>query len=107
MRNGPLASYTISQVINSRQSRFGLPHWTMHDLRRTALTQMGRLGVSPFIRGHVANHRTTTRAGVTSEVDDQYDYEREQREALELWAKRIAGRIVGGAEVVPMARPGR
>ena len=45
--------------------RFGIAPWSAHDLRRTALTGMARLGVAPIVLGHVANHRTTTRAGVT------------------------------------------
>ena len=44
--------------------------------------------------GHVANHRTTTRAGVTLAVYSQYTYDKEKREALDLWAGRIAA-IVG------------
>jgi integrase len=39
--------------------------WTAHDLRRTALTGMAELGVAPIVLGHVANHRTTTKAGMT------------------------------------------
>ena len=37
--------------------------WTIHDLRRTAATEMGRLGVSRFIIGKVLNHayRSVTR----------------------------------------------
>jgi|SRR5215470_656102 len=99
---GSLPSYTVGKVIKDRRAQFGLAHWTSHDLRRTALTQMGRLGVSPFIRGHVANHRTTTKAGMTLGVYDQYDYEKEKREALDLWAGRLSGIITGAAEVTPL-----
>jgi hypothetical protein len=65
---------------------------------------MARLGVAPIVLGHVANHRTTTRAGVTLAVYSQYAYDREKREALDLWAARLAA-IVGdqaAAEVVPL-----
>jgi integrase len=88
--------------------RFGIAPWSAHDLRRTALTGMARLGVAPIVLGHVANHRSTTRAGVTLAVYSQYTYDREKREALELWADRltaIVGR--GAAAVVPMRRKGR
>jgi len=76
--------------------------WTAHDLRRTALTGMAKLGVAPIVLGHVANHRTTTKAGVTLGIYVQHAYEREKREALELWADRLQGIISGGAEVVSM-----
>lgn len=85
-------------------NQFDLPQWSAHDLRRTALTKMAELGVAPIVLGHVANHRTTTKAGITLGVYVQHQYEREKREALELWANRLEGIVPGGAEVVPMER---
>ena len=79
--------------------------WTAHDLRRMALTKMAELGVAPIVLGHIANHRTTTKVGITLGVYVQHQYEREKREALELWADRLQGIISGGAaEVVAMKR---
>ncbi|HVI65223.1 MAG TPA: tyrosine-type recombinase/integrase [Bradyrhizobium sp.] len=83
-----------------RENQFGLPRWTTHDLRRTALTKMAELGVAPIVLGHVANHRTTTKAGITLGVYVQHAYEKEKREALELWANRLQGIISGAGEVV-------
>jgi integrase len=87
-----------------RQHQLGFPRWTAHDLRRTVLTKMAELGVAPIILGHVANHRTTTKAGITLGVYVHHAYEREKREALELWANRLEGIISGGAEVMAMTR---
>ena len=70
--------------------------------RRTALTKMAELGVAPIVLGHVANHRTTTKAGMTLSVYVHHAYEQEKREALELWADRLRGIVAGGAEVVAM-----
>ena len=84
------------------KGRVGLAPFTAHDLRRTALTGMARLGVAPIVIGHVANHRTTTKAGMTLAVYVQHQYEKEKREALELWGDRLAGIVSGGAEVVTM-----
>jgi integrase len=83
--------------------RFGMAPWSAHDLRRTALTGMARLGVVPIVLGHVANHRTTTRAGVTMSVYSQYTYDKERRAALDLWADRL-GAILGGkgATITPI-----
>jgi hypothetical protein len=79
-----------------------MAHWTGHDLRRTALTKMAELGIAPIVLGHVANHRTTTKAGITLGVYIHHAYEREKREALDLWADRLVGIVKGGAEVVAM-----
>jgi integrase len=88
--------------------RFGIAKWTAHDLRRTALTAMARLGVSPTVLGFVANHRTVTRGGITMGVYVHYSYEREKRAALDLWADRLAAIIDGrGADVVPMTARAR
>jgi integrase len=83
--------------------RFEIASWSAHDLRRTALTGMARLGVTPIVLGHVANHRTTTRAGVTLAVYQQYAYDKEKRAALDLWADRLVAIIAGkSANVVAL-----
>jgi integrase len=97
-------SLAVSRIIHRIQDRFGIPHWTVHDLRRTALTGMAKLGVAPIVLGHIANHRTTTKAGMTLSVYVHHAYEKEKREALELWADRLQGIIAGGAEVVQLGR---
>jgi hypothetical protein len=56
---------------------------------------MARLGVAPIVLGHVANHRTTTRAGVTLAVYSQYTYGEEKRAALNLWAERLQAIVAG------------
>jgi len=96
----PLPSIKVSVAIAKKHGQFGIPHFTAHDLRRSALTGMAKLGVAPIVLGHVANHRTTTKAGITLGVYVQHAYEREKREALELWANRLQGIISGAADVV-------
>ncbi|PBB79067.1 hypothetical protein CK218_22215 [Mesorhizobium sp. WSM3879] len=83
----------------------GIAPWTPHDLRRSAATGMAKLGVSPFIVAHVLGHVSVTKATVTGKHYDHYDYAKEKREALELWADRLSGIIEGrGDVVVPMMR---
>jgi len=79
--------------------------WSAHDLRRTALTEMAGLGVAPIVLGHVANHRTTTRAGVTLGVYSQYTYDKEKREALDLWAERLRAIVSGSKAKIISMRP--
>jgi integrase len=78
-----------------------LPHWTLHDLRRTARTLMARAGVRPDISERVLGHVIQ---GVAA-VYDRHDYEAEKRDALEKLAGLVE-RIVNPppANVVPMRR---
>jgi integrase len=59
--------------------------WTIHDLRRTCATNLGRLGVSRFIIGRVLNHSDRSITGVY----DRHMYMREKRAALEVWAEHL------------------
>jgi integrase len=79
----------------------GVPSWTPHDLRRTAATMMEEIGISPFIVGHVLNHVSVTKATVTSKVYARYDYMHEKRQALDMWADRLAGIFEGKGNIVP------
>ncbi|HET7448066.1 MAG TPA: site-specific integrase, partial [Methyloceanibacter sp.] len=86
-----MSGQAVATIIGHAQERFEIEHWTAHDLRRTVVTQMARLGVAPIVLGHVINHRSVTKAGVTLSVYSHYGYEREKREALELWAAHLEG----------------
>jgi integrase len=100
---GSLASMAVAKTIgraHATDGRFGMAPWTAHDLRRTAVSGMGKLGIPPIVRGHIINHRSVTKAGVTLGVYDQYDYSREKREALEQWAAYLA-RIVNSNAAGP------
>jgi integrase len=101
---GSLSPVAVARTIlrANDSNRFGIASWSAHDLRRTALTGMARLGVAPIILGHVANHRTTTRAGVTLSVYSHYAYDKEKRAALDLWADRLEA-IIGGTRAAKIA----
>jgi integrase len=99
--NGPLSPLVVAKTIQRAQKpgggrphgRFGIPGWTAHDLRRTALTNFASLGIAPVVAGAVANHVSVTKATITLAVYTQYSYEKEKREALDLWAGRLASII--------------
>lgn len=73
-----------------------LPHWRVHDIRRTVSTNLARMGVDPFIRRRVLNHALE---GVDA-VYDRFDYVEPKAEALEAWAAMLR-RIVSGQSVPP------
>src|SRR5262249_4652683 len=70
-----------------------LPHWRIHDLRRTAVTRMAELGVQPHIIEAVINHASGHKAGVPGSYNRAV-YDVEKRAALERWAQHVLA-IVG------------
>ena len=56
-----------------------------HDLRRTARSNMAKLGISPTIAGKVLNHTVSGISGVY----DRHDYLTEKTEALDKWADEL------------------
>ncbi len=73
-----------------------LPHWVVHDLRRTVSTNLARLKVFPDIRRRVLNHAPEG----LDRIYDQFDYLDEKREALTIWASSLL-HIVGQSPQPP------
>jgi integrase len=82
----------------------GIPHWRLHDLRRTTATGMAEIGIAPHIVEAVLNHVSGAKAGVAGSYN-RAAYGAEKRIALERWADHIAGLISGrGAKVISLLR---
>jgi integrase len=60
-----------------------------HDLRRTASTHLARLGIRDEVREAVLNHRKRGLRGVYN----LYEYDREKREALDLWTNAVISAV--------------
>ena len=65
-----------------------VPHWTLHDLRRTMATGLQRLGVRLEVTEAVLNHVSGSRSGIVG-VYQRHDYFAEKRSALEAWCKEV------------------
>jgi integrase len=65
-----------------------LPHWTIHDLRRTAATRMADLGEAPHVIEAVLNHVSGQRAGVAG-IYNRALYKAEKAQALSKWASHV------------------
>ena len=65
-----------------------LPHWTIHDLRRTCATGLAELGVLPHVIECVLNHLSGFRSGVAA-IYNRNNYLREMREALAKWGEHV------------------
>ncbi len=67
--------------------------WTVHDLRRTAVTGMAELGVAPHVIEAVVNHLSGHRGGVAG-IYNRAHYAVEKRAALQSWADTIEGIVM-------------
>ena len=70
-----------------------LPAWTLHDLRRSAATGMGEIGVQPHIIEAVLNHVSGVRRGVAG-IYNRAVY---AADALDRWAAHVQALVAGTA----------
>ena len=92
--------------LDERIAAAGKPivNWTPHDLRRTVATRMAELGVQPHIIEAVLNHVSGHKGGVAG-IYNRATYDKEKREALNLWAEHFMATVEGrAATVVPLKR---
>jgi integrase len=82
-----------------------MPHWTLHDLRRSAASGMAGLGIAPHVVEAVLNHKGGSIKGVAA-VYNRYSYSAEKRAALEAWGRRLDALVTGApaGNVVELAR---
>jgi integrase len=62
--------------------------WTLHDLRRTAVTGMAELGIAPHVIEAAVNHTGAAKLGVAG-VYNRASYGEEKRTALQQWADHV------------------
>lgn len=103
----PISGYSKAKVrldtaVAAARQEGGLPAlapWTIHDLRRTVGTGLGKLGILRFIIARVLNHADRTVTGIY----DRYEYLEEKRRALEAWGSHLGSLIAPPAgNVVPI-----
>lgn len=78
--------------------KHGMAHFTLHDLRRTARTQLAALGVRREVAERCLGHRLRGVEGTY----DRHDYFKERRVALEQWATLIGQAESGERKIVPL-----
>jgi integrase len=81
-----------------------IPHWTFHDLRRSAASGMAEIGIAPHVVEAALNHKSGTIKGVAS-VYNRYSYLSEKRAAFDAWARKVNAIVSGvaAANVVELA----
>ncbi len=87
-------------TLNVAMSRVkhGLPHFTLHDLRRTARTQLAALGIRSEVAERCLGHKLRGIEGTYN----RHDYFDERRVVLEQWTKLITQAEHGQRKVVPI-----
>ena len=75
-----------------------LAPWTLHDIRRTFITQLGENGFAkPEVKEMLVNHQSGHKRGVAG-VYDKAKYLPERRQALELWNAHMAKLVESGTK---------
>ena len=67
----------------------GVKNWRLHDLRRTCVSGMARLGIPPHVADKILNHQSGTISGVAA-VYQRHDFLDERNDALERWGAHVA-----------------
>ena len=67
----------------------GVAGWRLHDLRRTIVSGMARLGIPPHVADKILNHQAGTISGVAA-VYQRHDFLAERKEALDRWGTDVA-----------------
>lgn len=84
--DGAINPNALSRATTRIRATLSIPHWTEHDLRRTAASHMASAGTQRLVIARILNH---TDSSVTA-VYDRHSYDAEKRVALARWAKELA-----------------
>ena len=89
--NAPVGGTSIDHALHRALSTIGLTNVIPHDLRRTAASHMTGSGIPRLTVSKILNH---AEPGVTA-VYDRHSYDREKRQALDAWGRRLEEIIAG------------
>lgn len=83
-----------------------VPHWTLHDLRRTCATNLAALGVPVHVTEKLLNHVSGTTSGIVA-VYQRHTYLDEMRAAIEAWESHLRALTQGkaGTPLLPLGKP--
>lgn len=90
-RHGHVSPDTLNAALGKlfKEEKLEMPHFTVHDLRRTFRTMLGQLGVP----GHVAERCMNHRLPAMERTYNKHDYLDERRLALGKVASTVSGFI--------------
>jgi integrase len=103
-----LAKHRIDAAMKKAAGK-AIPHWVIHDVRRSVATGMAEIGIQPHIIEAVLNHVSGHKAGVAG-VYNRARYAVEKATALQRWAAHVESIVSAGhakANVVSIRKPAR
>jgi integrase len=105
---GPVSSFSKARIrldaLMAKQAQEPIPPWVIHDLRRSAVDIMARLGVLPHVADKILNHSGGVIRGVAATYN-RYEYRDERKSALEALGRFVATLVrPGGGNVVELRR---
>lgn len=89
-RQQPIREDSVASMVADYRQAYSAGNWTVRDIRRTAKTVLGELGVSKEVRDRVHGHALHD---VSSRHYDRYDYLEEKRQAMNVWQGWLGGCI--------------
>ena len=96
----PYKPGTLTEMVLQHNHAFGFDEpFTVHDLRRTVNTEMGRLGIPQYIIDRVQGRIDS---GTGSKHYNRYDYFAEKKAALEKWSERLTILVSDKPKVVSL-----
>jgi len=70
----------------------GIRGWRLHDLRRTIVSGMARMGIPPHVADKILNHQSGTISGVAA-VYQRHDFLAERKDALDQWSAHVTNLV--------------
>jgi hypothetical protein len=83
----PFQEFSKSKRLLDHLSR--VTGWRLHDLLRTCVSGMARLGIAPHVADKILNHQAGTISGVAA-VYQRHEFLAERKDALERWGAHVA-----------------
>jgi integrase len=91
------AQYDAAQKTGRKPA--GLISWRLHDLRRSGVSALARLGFDSIVVDKILAHKPGRLLGVAS-VYQRHDFARERAAALDAWAAHVTGTVM--QNIVPL-----
>lgn len=100
-RDRPFNGWSVST--NHLYKRVGdIPHFVLHDFRRTFASGLQRLGVRLEVTESLLGHTSGSLGGIRA-IYQRYDYANEKREAVALWDAHV-GSLLAKDRLLPATR---